>query len=64
MEKLTQGNLKGIAELPELNKTGTEAQIQTDADDTDHGRDAPDKAVHSAVNTFDGLQHNTKSPHK
>ena len=63
MKKLAQGNLEGIAEFAKLNEMGPEGQIQTDADDTDHSRDTPDKAVDGAVDAFDRFQHNILSPH-
>ena len=53
MKKLTQGNLEGIAEFAKLNEMGPEGQIQTDADDTDHGGDAPDEIVDNTVDCFD-----------
>ena len=57
MKKLPQSHLKGIAKLAKLNEMGSNGQIQTDADDTDHSRDTPDKAIDGAVDAFDGFQH-------
>ena len=62
MKKLTQSHLKGIAKLAKLNAVGSNGQIQTDADDTDHSRDPPDKAIDGAVDAFDRFQHNILSP--
>ena len=45
----------GVGKFADLQKSGANAQIETDAEDTDHCRNAPDKVIDCTVDCFDGI---------
>ena len=51
----TDRGLDRIGEFTDLYKARADTQIKPHTDDTDHGRNAPDEAVHDIVDLFDCL---------
>ena len=56
-EDAANGRFDGIGEFPELQKACPRTEQQAHADDADHRRDAPDKAVDRLIDGCDGFEH-------
>ena len=56
-EDSSYGCFNSQGEFSNLNKTCADTKIKTDADNTDHSRNAPDKIIHCTVDVFYQLQH-------
>ena len=56
-EDAANGRFDGIGEFPELQKACPHTEQQAHADDADHRRDAPDKAVDRLIDGCDGFEH-------
>ena len=49
VKHFSQRMLNRVDKASDLNKPGSDAQIQADADNADHRRDAPDETVHYSI---------------
>ena len=56
-ENTSKSSADRIGELADLKKTGADAKVKSDAENTDHCRNSPDKIIDSCINGFDNLQH-------
>ena len=56
-EDAANDRFDGIGEFPELQKACPHTEQQAHADDADHRRDAPDKAVDRLIDGRDGFEH-------